>query len=369
MSNQTLILHIGPGKCASSTIQAFLASACKQAKASFDYEFIDPRLVTRLDKKENSAQDTLHKRLSTIKRLGRDTILSHEVLAQCPTAITKICRAAHALNMRTRVVGMFRPQFSHMKAIYGQWLFRAPSRLKEIRKTLLDYAISPEWFGQYEKFFIACVMTDYETTSMLHKGHILKFEENFALLKELLSPFSTEVVCGYLPPTGGRHELVHQFCKLARLEYTTFPEERAQKNKNTSFHPLLIEAVSYAIERNLLASLANPHTNNSQLAQASSIIKREMPVWEYNSDIEAAAQDYTADFFETSNRSFFRDYEIPEKILPLPHPNKKSELTKDAFLKLVRSVQEKRKADPEDFIRYVRTCMTACTLSITCSSQ
>ena len=322
-----------------------------------------------LDKKEKSAQDTVQKRLSTIKRLGRDMVLSHEVLAQCPVAIKEICRAADALDIRTRVVGMFRPQFSHMKAIYGQWLFRAPSRLKEIRKTLLDYAISPEWFGQYEKFFIACIITDYETASMLHKGHILKFKENFALLKELLSPFSTEVVCGYLPRTGGRHELVHQFCKLARLEDTTFPEERAKKNENTSFHPLLIEAVSYSIERNFLTSLSNPHINNREFAQVSSIIEREIPVWGYNSDIEAAAQDYTADFFETSNCSFFRDYGISEKVLPLSHLNKQGELTKDTFLTLVRSVQEKRKANPEEFMRYVRTCMAACSLSIICSLQ
>jgi len=81
-------------------------------------------------------------------------VLSHEVLAQCPVAIKEICRAADTLDIRTRVVGMFRPQFSHMKAIYRQWLFRAPSRLKEIRKILQDYAISLEWFGQYEQFFI-----------------------------------------------------------------------------------------------------------------------------------------------------------------------------------------------------------------------
>ena len=249
-----------------------------------------------------------------------------------------------------------------MRAIYGQWTFRNPEQLAIINSTLKDHGINSQWFRQYEKFYIATILNDYKFPPLFEPHNVLTFNETFENIKTLVSPYDTEVLCGYLPKTGGWNELISQFLILAGYEALPHDQTKANQNKNPSFHPLLIESIAIAMEHGLLSSLS-PHKGNDELSHLSGVIAGQMTTPTFDTTIENAASDYTAAFFASSNTSFFEKHGIPESICPQPRSSDYP-ASKEDFLKQVLNVQAERIQQPDEFLKYIKTCTAASSSAV-----
>ena len=110
MSN--LVIHVGPGKCGSSSIQRLFKSRRRPCVQKTRYIKLDKIEILKLNHEipEESAV-TAFTRLLSNNLNGCDVlILSHEFLFRCPYTIKNICKISTDLVSSISIIGYSRRQ-------------------------------------------------------------------------------------------------------------------------------------------------------------------------------------------------------------------------------------------------------------------
>src|SRR6476646_7472146 len=121
-----LILHVGPPKCGSSTIQHFFSNQPKPCAEKIRFQILQPRLINDLNQASPSADSWRHLDDIFSASMSEEEILilSHEFLFQCPSAVIRIATVGRVHSFETRIVGFCRRQSDYLVSAYSQWFFR-----------------------------------------------------------------------------------------------------------------------------------------------------------------------------------------------------------------------------------------------------
>src|SRR5690606_29682577 len=102
-----IILHIGPGKCGSSSIQSFFDTNKKPCKERVSFILMKIIDINKLNVEVLSEDLSLYYEGFLRKGIRKYDvlILSHEYLFQCSLAIKQLCFLSTKLSIETCVIG------------------------------------------------------------------------------------------------------------------------------------------------------------------------------------------------------------------------------------------------------------------------
>ena len=151
-----LVIHVGPGKCGSSSIQGFFKRRKRPCVQKTRFIKLDKTEILKLDHEipEESAVTAFTRLLSNNLNRCDILILSHELLFECPYAIKNICKISTDLVSSIVIIGYSRRQSDFLVSAYHQWGFREQDRVKEDIDALIDLELDPILFIGLERHLI-----------------------------------------------------------------------------------------------------------------------------------------------------------------------------------------------------------------------
>lgn len=313
-----IILHIGPGKCGSSSIQSALTA---EGSAYARQTAILPQpLIRQIDTPdlEPALEDQVGALVRDVMAGSGLAILSHEVLFNRVDALANLARVSTALADEVRIVGYSRRQSDFLGSAYGQWHFRSPERTREVGEALTSAGLDPLLFSGLERFHIAAVLTEMATARQLNGAAILHWGPRYEGLARRAADLGASVSVGHIPGPAHPFPLVDDFYRRAGLEPTP-AGEGGERIVNGRFDPGLIEAINLGVMDGV--TLPGPHAHNDFLAA--------FPVDPVASDPEEAGflddlRAYVDTVFWPENQAFSRrfgldeDYFRPRRLLSRP---------------------------------------------------
>lgn len=334
---KTLIVHVGPGKCGSTSIQTELA----RRGSLFDGRSIElPRpMIREFDTDENipDAPPQLLDSASALLANGEVAVLSYEVLFQRRRALRNVVRFLRPLVDEVTVVGYSRRQSGFIQSAYSQWMFRSPARSAEVRGILQAAGLEPAHFTGLEAYFIAAMKTDMASARQLANNVILDWHAGYQDIARLLAPFDAKISAGFIPREGYEFSLLADFYRRCGHASAPLPAS-AETVVNTQYDADLIEAVHLAIRLGL--PVPGPHEHNAFFERGVGITPPSpKPEGEELLDM---LKDYADTYYWDSNRDFCRehglsaDYFRPRRVVSL-------EEVEDA----VAREAARRRADPD----------------------
>ncbi|MGK7907111.1 MAG: hypothetical protein AB4040_07775 [Synechococcus sp.] len=300
-----LILHVGPGKCGSSSIQKFFATQKKPCIQNTHFLLLNPLEISKLNCEEPSESIfTNFTELLLDNLIGCDVlILSHEYLFQCPYAVKNICSLAKKLVKEISIIGYSRRQSDFLISAYFQWLFRSPDRIKETTYILDKLELDPVLFSGLERQLIASIANDFYSARQLSEYSILEWYSSYKKISQLVHESGAVTKCGVLPYKEPNISLIQDFCKKSDLTLRDEMKKVSQQVSNLSFNQDIIEAINNAVAFGL--DVPGPHDSNAVLHLLSTkMVKSEKK----SSDFLANLKSYIDTYYLTSNYNLCREY-------------------------------------------------------------
>ena len=304
-----LILHVGPGKCGSTSIQQFFATLKKPCIQNFHYKLLDPSEITELNCEEpnKSLLTNFTKRLVADFKKHDILILSHEFLSLCPLAIKNICLMAKGLQTDITIIGYSRKQSDYLISVYSQWLFRMPDRVNEAINALDKLELDSNLFTGLERQLIALIINDFITPT-LGPESILDWCNLYTEIHQLAHEMDATVKCGTLPNKESNTPLIQDFCIKSGLTLRCGTDDSVIKEvHNISFNKDIIEAINIAVALGL--DVPGPHEGNEIISLLSSKIS---PVIKDPSEFLSKLKSYIDTYFFNSNKQLSKLYGLNE---------------------------------------------------------
>lgn len=329
-----LILHVGPGKCGSSTIQHFFNTHDAPCEQSTYYNLLDPNDIKELDSErpEKINADSLLKQVF-INAAGKEAlILSHEVLFQSPCAVKNICSLAKDITTEIVVVGYSRRQSDFIVSAYSQWLFRSEQRVREVNEVLKAHNLDGELFTGLEKQLIASINNDFHSARQLSGHSILNWQKSYDDISKIIKALEVKIECGVLPKPGSDVNLIEDFCRKSGLTLDHSKSSAIKKSENASFDHDVVEAINVAVSLGL--EVPGPHESNDLIQRLSSKYKSTA---HEESEFLRKLKSYIDTSFQESNSKLCRQYGLDEAYFaPLDI------CSKPEILRLIADEAEKR---------------------------
>lgn len=329
-----LVLHVGPGKCGSSTIQEFFIANEKPCAEKLNFIFLDANEILKLSSIDPS-EDSTEYFTSLIRNsieTNEVTILSHEFLFSKRHAIKHICSIAKHLVDEILIIGYSRKQSGFTVSSYSQWFFRSPERISEANKGLIAMGLDPIYFSGLERHLIASISNDFYTARQMSDDSILNWNNSYGEVEQLTAPFGVKIRCGNLPQRDAPKNLIEDFCEKAGLTITAECKDLTNVTSNVKFNGDLIEAISVATEQGLVAP--NPHLDNEFLSEVSKDITSASFTDEAFLSI---LKQYIDSYYLESNLEFSEKYDLDKGFFEV---NKK--VSKVEIIELIKNEQSKR---------------------------
>lgn len=249
-NEKKLIMHVGSGKCASSSLQQSLAALNKGYPRLQDYQHLSKyKLLKYGDLDENIKRKYIE---SIVNERSSDTlIVSNEgLLSGSFPSIKPFCEAALNKNGFDLVIisMLTRSPSSHAISSFHQWHFRNRQMLKEDISLSEKIGINWKTLSPLERRLLAmCLQSEFRDW-----GDIVQ------KLKRETKEFgeSVRIVSRHMPAKNNNYPLLQQFLEDATLSknYKNHSVKKFETRSNDRFS----EALTYAISS--LISLEN-HTN------------------------------------------------------------------------------------------------------------
>ncbi len=328
------IIHVGPGKCGSTSIQNAFASGNAPTLETTRLHFFAPDEF--IDLEEQPVSDT---RLSKLDALitqvfeGVDiAILSHEFLFQTPRAVGIIAERLRRVSDDVRVIGYVRSQSSLLISTYSQWLFRAKSRVDEAVSVIQDAGYSPFVFTGLERQFIAAIIDDFHSARQLSGYHLLNLWAGYRRLINAAAP--TPITVGALPKSPSGTPLLTDFCKRSGLSLKRDAE--TTHKANPKFQPGLVEVLTEAVARQ--GAILDPHGGNARIQSLSdNFASVAVP----DTKLQAALSGYVDAYFAADNVAMTAHFGLPEDYFIAAQAPDKA-----AILDVIAVEQARRLANP-----------------------
>jgi hypothetical protein len=330
-----LSIHIGPGKCGSTSIQAALTS--HHNKFRMNTVILNPADINAINKTnaDKTYMSLLESKLNDLSLRGEMSFLSHEMLFKTPIALENIVRIADRHFESINVVGYSRRQSDFLKSAYSQWHFRSRERTREISDVLGKFNIDSGQFNGLERFYIGAVYSNMNTARQLDGTAILHWGSRYAEINEILSYLNATVSVGYIPNRDFQFSLVEDFykkCGIADYGFTKSDD----RHENAQYCPDLIEATNIALMHG--AEVPGPHDFNGFFETVRLV--RGAPDDEELRLIEKI-KSYVDCFFLEENISFCEQFGLD----PL-YFSPRSVVSKSEVDEFIRDQSEKRRSDP-----------------------
>jgi len=340
-----LILHVGPGKCGSSSIQHFFKIHKNPCLQEMEFILLNPQTINELNS-EDVIQDAefsafLDKNFSSNNIL----ILSHEYLFQCPHAIKNICSLSNEKVTEILIVGYSRPQSGFLISTYSQWLFRSKKRVEEVKKVILNEGINPLVFTGLERQLIASIINDFHSARQLNNQLILDWNKSYHVIEKIISDFKVKIKPGVLPNENSTINLIEDFCEKANLTLRENLKNLTALKSNTKFNDCLIESIYNAVEFDL--QVPGPHVDNQLVRRVSNMIKSNkksrihiQDFMKKNENFLALLKQYVDSYFLPSNIEFCAKYGIDKNYFHCS-----DQYSKNQMIRMIKKEEKKRISD------------------------
>ncbi|MGB0177031.1 MAG: hypothetical protein ACPF9D_07690 [Owenweeksia sp.] len=325
----SLVIHIGPPKCGSSSIQHFLSSYKRPFTERTRFIKLNGSSIVN-DLSRDKENIPFNKLLAKNLKFKGCLILSHESLFLKPEAIRKIALLTSSEVSQILITGYSRRQSDFVLSAYNQWGFRNPEVVKRMKSTLLQNHIDPLQFLGFERQLIASILNDFNQD----KPPVMDWNRSYVHIEELVSSFNnTDVRAGILPGKGSSRSLIQHFSKMANL---TLREryKSVDRKKNVRFNTYLTEAVNNAAGMDL--DIPDLHSNNDFFRNTADSFSGELEGREFLSRLK----DYTDAYFHKSNMAFCRKYDLNEEYFKVS-----GNYSHEEILEVIKQEEQKRIKD------------------------
>jgi hypothetical protein len=329
-----LVVHVGPGKCGSSTIQDFFINQENPCCEKLKFIFLDAKEIVKLSE-SNPSEDAINyfsSLISTATTINEVTILSHEFLFSKSLAIKHICSIAQDLVDEILIIGYSRRQSSFITSSYSQWFFRSPERMSEVNNELQKNGLDPIYFSGLEKHLIASILNDFYSARQMSDDSILDWNASYGKVEQFIAPFGAKIKCGSLPNRDASKNLVEDFCEKAGLTIKHKFKHLTNVNSNVKFNGDLIEAVRMATELGL--NVPNPHLDNEFLGEVSN----ELAATIFMDDaFLSILKQYIDAYYLASNLLFVERHSLDKSFFEI-----NNKFTKEEIIECIKNEQIRR---------------------------
>ena len=342
---KALIIHLGPGKCGSSSIQHFFSTCTDPCLERTGFLHFKPALIQAVDGEQ--AKDSAQREMAHLLEKGfggcEKLIVSHEMLFKLPGVVRTIVDLAAEYTSDIRCVGFCRRQSNFIVSAYSQWFFRSVERVREIDRAVCDAGWQAPLFSGLERQFMASVINDFHSARQLSGDSILDWEKSYRTLSQTLEGTGASVHCGTLPDSGAETSLIEAFCRLSGLTLNAGRLEG--KPRNTRYDPDLVEGINAAVSLGI--PMPGPHENNAWLGRVSR--SAESCKASDSTEFFLALKSYTDSYFHASNEKLCQkfglngDYFKPREVYDKPE-----------IIGLIQAENEKRVANGADILKACR---------------
>jgi len=238
-----LILHVGPGKCGSTSIQGFFATQEKPCVQNTHYILLNPSEIDEMDtEKPSESIVAIFTQLLSDNLIGCDVLLfSHEYLFLCPYSVKNICALAQSLTTKVFIIGYSRRQSDLLISGYSQWLFRLPGRIKETTDILKELGLDPVLFSGLERELIASIINDFYSTHFYRFYSTLNWHISYQKIFQLVHGLGATVKCGVLPNREAKLSLIEDFCEKSEVTLRHGMDAVSRQVLNLSFNKILLK--------------------------------------------------------------------------------------------------------------------------------
>lgn len=242
-----IIFHLGPGKCGSSAVQAFLRRSADAENACLDVEVPRPKDIAAM---ESGDSDTVRRYAARMARTAAPhlpLIISHEALFKKRGALLALVRAAREQGAETSALAYVRRTSDYLRSVHGQWLFREPGRIAETAGILRSHDIDPMLFTGVERHLIAIALGHQDVGRDAGGYTTFDWSESMSQMAQMLGALDVPFAVGALPSRDAERPLLADFA--ARIGIATDGGALTdQALVNPAFDATVIEAVCNSIE-------------------------------------------------------------------------------------------------------------------------
>lgn len=340
-----LILHVGPGKCGSSSIQHFFMNHKNPCVDQTKFILLNPNEISAIDQIDPSEDSINHfnKLLKNNTKQNNILILSHEYLFQCKYAIKNICSISMNIVSEILIIGYSRQQSDFIVSTYSQWEFRSSVMIEEIKDTMVKIGMEPMYFSGIERQLIALIVNEFNVSRQLSILWILNWKKSYEEIESLISPLGAKISCGILPDKHSSKNLIEDFCYKAGLIIKNKYKQSTGIKVNSRFNYDLIETINNATEFGL--DVPTSHEDNQYIKKISQIMR---PPSILNKEFLSILKQYIDSYFYTSNIEFCRKYGIKEDYFKTS-----KYIAKTDILKTIKDEEQRRISD-DSTIRYYK---------------
>ncbi|MEZ5715784.1 MAG: hypothetical protein R3D85_11775 [Paracoccaceae bacterium] len=151
-----IVLHVGPEKCGSTSIQQALRRGAGQPDMPA-VALMAPADLLALDMPHPAPEAVA--RINAVIDAARGNaallVLSHEMIFKAVDVLRNLAAICLGRADEVVAVGFARRQSDFLVSGFGQWLFRSPERLEEARGVLVAQGLDPDLFRAVERHLIA----------------------------------------------------------------------------------------------------------------------------------------------------------------------------------------------------------------------
>lgn len=347
-----LIIHIGPGKCGSSSIQTFFKENQDSCIEKFKFILIDPYEINKMNQ-ENPPEESIHYFKKMIENGFKNhdvVIISQEFFIQCSLAVKNISGLFLNRKTKTIIIGYSRKQSGFISSAYAQWYFRSVERVNEINETVIGLGLNPVYFRGSEKMLIASIGNDFYTARQLSGKLILDWNNTYKIIEDNVLQNNIIIRCGVLPNKKSEKNLIEDFVEKAEITLKEGYYDKTILIENERFNEHLIEATYIAAELGL--NIPSPHSTNEYLLKISKNMKSPLP---QNNEFLDQLKQYIDNYFNKSNLEFCEKYGIDDS-----HFRETNHISKDEIITTIKNEQIKR-AETDNIIELYKEIIGSIT--------
>ncbi len=308
-----VILHIGPPKHGSSSIQQFFETHGNKLTNQVRYHFLSPNFVEELEADSERSIKKIKRILNSSHRHTSSIIFSQEHLYNNLNAIKNISKLLSA-NDRLIVIGYCRRQSSYIKSAYSQWIFRQKECNDKVNETLHSLKIPTYLFSGIEKYLIAQINADFLAQGI---SDDYNYHYRFTEIAKCVEQYGGIIKLSSFPTKKNSYNLIKKFLDSAEVQLTGDSSLFNDIRANIKFQDIYIEGFNNSMQYDL--TYPSPHTNRvlnklPQLTDHPQVI---------NSKFLKKLFYYTDAFFWNDNRKLCKKYGLDEnEFMPCENTSK-----------------------------------------------
>jgi len=330
---EKIILHVGPEKCGSTSIQKAIISGTDSLGSEISGVLINPRLASNLNV-DNPSNATIKEIRSIISKKIKSTsskklMLSHESFFKMPLSIANLTKIAAEYCDEVVVILYIRNQADFIESSFGQWIFRSKDRLLENNRILNRHNIDSAFFSGTERHLIAAIFSNWRSSRLLSGHMYINWIDSISRIEDALLETKTVLKVGMLPTSTFSFSLISDF--LIKSGVSTEYYKETGEVLNNSFHPAMIEATVNAIE--LGYKMPGPHDNKFYINYNGTDIQRLSSKPPLINELKKIINGK----FYNQNNAVAKKFDIPKEYF-IEHPDE----NREAILEKILIEQNKR---------------------------